>query len=210
VSNRVKAAIRDAKSPERSVTICLEADLVAEYEAAFRELEQVAQQPSKTLAGDPRKAELAKQLEALREQMLQGTAVFRFRALERRAFRRLIAEHPPRKDEASGEVHEKDKNVGVNAETFYDELIRRSSVDVRLPGDEAGTVLDEEDWRILLGDNDVERARRERAGEPVEDGKLTDMQFSELAEAAWMLNRGEIDIPFSLAAWQLNQSSGTE
>lgn len=210
VSNKVKAAISKMKAPERSVTVCLEADLVAEFEHALRELEEAARKPATSLSGDSGKAELAEQIESLRQRMLEHNAEFRMRALERRAFRRLVAAHPPRKDDETGEVHEKDKYVGVNSETFYDELIRACTVDVRLPGDETGTVLDDEDWRILLGDNDVERARREKNGEPVEDGRLTDQQFGELAEVAWMLNRGEVDIPFSQAASQLLSNTGTE
>lgn len=87
---------------------------------------------------------------------------FRLRALPGRRFRALVGEQPTN-------------------DAIYCAIIRACTVDPELTDDE---------WRCLIGDTKGEAARRAAASEPVEDGTLTDGQFSELAEAAWQLNRG--------------------
>lgn len=168
----IKAMIRGAQLPERTVAVCLRADLVAEVEALDRELTEAQQTPRDSLASGGRARDLAERIEALREQMLDHTVELRLRAMPRRVWRAFVAEHPPRKDPESGEVDDRD-TIGVNTETFWDELIRRSVV---TPD------LDDEDWSRLLGEI------------------LTDAQYNTLTDAAWGLNRREVDIPFSLAA----------
>jgi hypothetical protein len=54
--------------------------------------------------------------------------------------------------------------------------------------------LDDEDWEALIGP----------------EGILTDRQFGTLSDAAWFLNRGEVNVPFSHAASLARRSTGTE
>jgi hypothetical protein len=70
--------------------------------------------------------------------------------------------------------------LGACGDTLFPALVRASTVDPQ---------LDDAEWAELL------------------DEKLTDRQFSDLTDAAWFLNRGEVDIPFSRAASQANRST---
>ncbi|MFG3710127.1 hypothetical protein [Micromonospora sp. NPDC047730] len=178
----VKALIRGAKLPETTVSVCLAADLVAQFEQRERELVNARRAAGSSLAGSSKARELAEQIEALRQEMAESTVDFRLRAMPRPEWRAFVAAHPPRKVEG-GKVHEDDAHLGVNAETFFDALVQKSTVSPE---------LDAEDWRLLL------------------DEKLTDRQFDELSNAAWALNRREVDVPFSHAASRILRSSGTE
>ena len=72
--------------------------------------------------------------------------------------------------------------IGVNADTFYEAIIRACVVDPQ---------MSDEQWHALCA-------------------ALTDRQFDELAQAAWDLNRREVDIPFSRAASRTRWASGAE
>lgn len=176
----IKDRIRAARLPEKTVPVCLRGDLVAEFEDLERKLDEALRTPATSLEGDG-SAKLAERMEELRRQMLEETTSFRLRAMPKPRWRAFCADHPPRQDEA-GEVDERDRAIGVNVETFYDALIRESVVD---------PVLDGEDWSALLA-------------------VLTDRQFQDLTEAAWALNRREIDVPFSPAASRMTRASGIE
>lgn len=179
----------DAKRPERTIPICLQADLVAEWEAADRELTRMieARTDSKEDAGS---SVLAERIRALEAQMLKRADEYRLRALPRFQFRELIAAHPPRLDDAGDPVDE-DARMGFNRQTFFPALIRASVVSPE---------LDDEDWEWLLGSDEADG----------EEGILTDRQFSDLQDAAWLLNRGEVQVPFSLAASLTTQPSVSE
>lgn len=175
--------LKGAKLPERTVPICLRGDLVAEWEAAERDLERAQKQPDTSMEGSGVGA-LAERIEALQAEMSEHTDDFRLRALPRHKFRALVVAHPPRVDD-NNEIRREDAVLGVNRETFFPKLIRASVVEPE---------LDDADWEALIG----------------EDGVLTDRQFGNLEDTAWFLNRGEIDIPFSLAASRARRSTGTE
>lgn len=179
-----KELIRAAKLPEKTVPVCLHADLVAEVEQSERELADTQRQPADSLAAGGKARLIAERIESLRQQMLDHTVEFVLRAMPRPRWKAFVAEHPPRKDD-KGDVDERDRYVGINADTFYDALVRRSVVSPE---------LDDEDWTLLLGD----------------DGKLTDRQFDTLADAAWALNRRDVDVPFSLAASRILRTSEPE
>ncbi|WP_329013239.1 hypothetical protein OG271_04040 [Micromonospora rifamycinica] len=170
-----------AKLPERTVPICLRGDLTAEFEALERQLDEALRKPADSLAGDG-SGGIAEQMETLRAEMQQHTYPVRLRAMTRPAWRQFVADHPPRKGD-DGEVDERDRVRGVNVDTFFAALVRTSIVD---------PPLDDAQWERL------------------NDEVLTDYQFGELSSAAWALNRGEVDIPFSPAASRMTRSSGTE
>lgn len=121
---------------------------------------------------------IARQIEEVRQEMEEHSVIFRLRALRRTDWKDFIAEHPPRRNE-DGSLHEHDRNIGVNIETMFPALIRISTVEPE---------LDEEDWTLLL------------------DEALTDNQFDTLWNAAWGLNRRDVDIPFSRAASRILSS----
>jgi len=159
----------EARLPEETVPICLRGDLVAEFERLERELDQAERKASTSLAGNGARA-VAERMERLREQMAEGTVTFVLRAMPGEDWYALCAAHEPRRGEG-GDVDERDR-LGVNVDTFWPDLLKRSVVD---------PVLDDDDWAALLG-------------------KLTAKQRKNLSTAAWNLNQEDVDIPFSFAA----------
>ncbi len=125
-------------------------------------------------------AAIVERIEALEVEMRENTYDFRLRAMPRAAWTTLVNAHPPRRGD-DNEIVDTDR-MGVNAETFYAAIIRACLVDPELTDDE---------WSQL-------------------EQKLTDRQYSDLADAAWALNRREVDIPFSLAASRMRRDSGAE
>jgi hypothetical protein len=113
--------------------------------------------------------------------MVESAITVRVRGLPRLKYATLMAEHPVRRDEA-GEVVLADR-LGWNAATYYPAIVRASWVEPVL----SPTMLDQ-----LL------------------DETITQRQFDELATAAHLVNRGKVDIPFSLAASASLRNSGSE
>ena len=175
-----KAMLAEARLPERTVPVCLRGDLAAEHEAAERELEKAQKAAADSLAGNG-VGELVERIEALEAQMQASTHNFVLRAMPKPAFRALVAAYPPRPAEGD-ETHQADERMGFNVDDFYPALIRAAIVDPE---------LDDDDWQRL---NEV----------------LTDNQFSGLGYAALLLNTGEIDVPFSLAASRAKRISSDE
>lgn len=176
-----KELLADAKRAERTVLICLGADLVAEHEGLERQLELARKRPDTGKEGGG-VGELIDQIDALEERMREHSYTFRLRALPRHEFRALIHAHQPRTDE-NGEREKDDAALGVNRETFFPALIRAVVYD---PTPTAA------EWADLL------------------DDKLTEYQFQDLAWACWRLNDGEVKVPFSLAVSQARRDSASD
>lgn len=162
---------------ERVIPVCMRADLAAEHETLDAELRALLERPNQKL-GDDGRAEKRRRLLELEERMAKATYPFRLRAMPQRRFKEFRDEHPPRKDE-KGDIDPRDGVLFVNTETLWEPLTRACLVDPQ---------LDDQAWERLIE-------------------SLTNRQFEEVAWAAWALNRGEIDVPFSLAASQLTESS---
>jgi len=169
-----------AKLPERTVEICLRGDLVADHQAAERELEKAKKRPGNSLAGNGT-AEIAERIQALEAEMQGSVAEFRLRALPAPKFRAFKAEYPIRLDDKN-EPKREDLVYGFNIETGFEPLTRLCIVDPE---------LDDETWLQLMD-------------------TLTENQFEDLAGAAWYLNRGDVDIPFSSDASELMRASAAE
>lgn len=174
--------IRGGKLPTRTVPVCMHADLTAEHEELERQLEEARTRPRDSLAAGSSAAQLSGQISDLEEQMRDHTVTFKLQALPRPKWKKLVGEHQPRKGDDGG-VDERDKYIGVNSETFFPAMIRACTVEPELADDV---------WQLLF------------------DEKLTDRQFDELSDAAWSLNRRDVDVPFSRAASLTRQTSGSE
>jgi hypothetical protein len=179
---------KDARRIERTVPVCLRGDLVAEWEAADRELKRLQEERTDSKEGAGL-GPLIEKIRGLEAEMREHTDEYVLRAMPRYKFRKLIIDHPPRLD-GNGDPIRADLALGVNRDTFFPELIKASVVSPE---------LDEDDWRWLFGD--------EAAGE---EGVLTDRQFGDLEDAAWFLNRAEVDVPFSHAASLASRNSAGE
>jgi hypothetical protein len=160
---------------ETEFRLCLQPQLVAEHERLVEDLARLADTPDGRLNSGGQRRRLAEQIRQLEESMAGDAIVLKLRSLGMR-YGRLVADHPPRKA-ADGTVDERDR-LGFNVQTFPGALIRASVCE---------PAFDDEDWEILLGD----------------DGKLSDRQYDDLFQAAWSLNRRDVDVPFSLLASQI-------
>lgn len=169
------AIIDTAKPAEDTLPLCLRGDLVAQFQELDRQRQAEAEKPPvDSLAAGGRRREIAEAMEALREEMKASTVVFRVRAMPRKKFRELCDAHQPRLA-VDGTIHRDDRALGVNQATFWDPLIRACLVE---------PVLDEPRLAKLL------------------DEVLSDYQFEQLAGAAFAVNRSDVDIPFSSAAFR--------
>lgn len=175
------ALLSQARLPERTVPICLRGDLKAEHEQLNDQLELLEEKAVDSLAGNGG-AELAERIEALEEQMRANSYPFRLRALPRQDYRAFRAKFPPRTND-DGEITEKrDEFFGFDVDAGAELLLRASIVDPE---------LDDAIWSTLAD-------------------SLTDRQYDDLFMAAYLLNRGDIDVPFSRAASRLNRLTGAD
>jgi hypothetical protein len=174
--------IRGGSLPTKSVPVCMQADLQAEHEDLERQLQDALTKPRDSLAAGGNAAELSARIEQLEERMREHTVTFKLQARRRPDWKELVGAHPPRQAD-DGTVDVRDMNIGVNAETFFSAMIRACCVEPQLP---------DEVWSLLF------------------EEKLTDRQFDELSNAAWALNRRDVDVPFSRAASRIRDHSESE
>lgn len=166
----VKQLIKRARLPEDTVSLCLRADLVAEYERVQAEHAKAQQAAGQSLAGSGGTVvALDERLAALREEMSGSMLTLTLRGLPSHRYQALADKHPPRVTDEK--IDRRDAVFGFNVDTFFPILARACTV---------APELDDEDWESLLGD----------------DGKLTDAQVGKLCDAAWKLNRKDVDLPF--------------
>lgn len=175
------ALLAGAKLPERTVPICMRGDLAAEHEQLNDELELLEKKAVDSLAGNGG-AELAARIEALEVEMRDSTYVFRLRGMPGPQFRAFEAKHPIRVDDDGKPKDMRDVRFGFNVDTGADPLVRASIIDPE---------IDEDQWAQLTE-------------------MLTNSQFESLFLAAWLLNKGDIDVPFSRAASRLNRLTGDD
>lgn len=130
--------LESAKLPEKEVSICLRGDLFVELDAAAQALADAErlERADGSLAAGTGKLEAARRVAAIRERMLADSATFRMRAVSRRRWTALHAEHPPREGDAS------DSATGFNRETFFDALTRESIIDPQMTADEWDKLAD--------------------------------------------------------------------
>ena len=159
--------IRGAKLRRDEFRVCVDPDLVDEYERLLGE-QAAAREAARTSLAGGAVLDLQEQIDGLREEMEAATVTLVLQALPRREYRSLVDKHPPGKD-ADGKVIPRDERAGVAYFEFYDELARRSIVSPQ---------LDAETLDILL------------------DDKLTDGQWQELTSLCNRLNLTSVDVPF--------------
>lgn len=172
--------LADAKIAERSVPICLRGDLAADHAEAERQLAEAQKRGADSLAGDGTGLIIA-WIRQLETEMAEHTYPFRLRALPKAVFKKMVEDHPPRRGE-DGAVIDADRYMMCNSEEMLPALVRACVYDPE---------LSEADWAEL-------------------EEKLTHRQLGDLDDAAWFVNRGEVDVPFSRAASLLSRNSADE
>jgi hypothetical protein len=179
----VLAIIDGAQRPRRSMALCLRGDLVAEYEDLDRQREEAEKADiGDSLASGGSAAAIVVRMDALREEMKASTIIVALEAMTRREFLKLCSMHPVRRDE-DGTPNRDDVNLGVNTESVWGPLIRACW---------SSPVIDKARMTKLL------------------DEKLSDSQYTGLANLAWLVNRGDVDIPFSYPASMTRRRNSPE
>jgi hypothetical protein len=124
--------IAGARLPERTITICLRGDLQAEFEDLERQLSAAEAAGDDTLAGNEQARHLAELIEAVRTQMREHEATFRFRGLPAKEYMDLLAQHPP-----TDEQREKGQ-TDANWDTWPTALIAACAADPAMTVEQAG------------------------------------------------------------------------
>jgi hypothetical protein len=194
-----KTMLGAAKLPERTVDICLRGDLAAEHKAAEQALVDAQRTTSDSKEGNGVGALIA-EVERIQNEMRAATYPFVIRALPRVRFRALMKAHPPR--EVDGEMDKDDAQVGFNRETFFEALVKVTTVDPEMGVDVEAYFAEllKGNTKAVLADGDW----------PELFDKIVDSQYGDLTDAAWFVNRDEVSVPFSLAASLAKKPSAAE
>ena len=163
--------IAGARQPERTVLVCLRADLNAQIEDLERALRDAKEAARGSLADDGGVSRIQGQIADLHREAKEHTLVLRMRALNRYRVQQLVVDNPPR------EGVETDRRQGFNTDALQYHLIRECTYD---------PVLTDDQWARLIGTPDE-----------FGNGVLSPRQFGELDEAVTALNFARVDIPFS-------------
>ncbi len=130
--------IQARKKPNtRSVPILLEPDLLVDFARLTRQHKIAEAFDEKSNKRDTA-PEIQGRLDELQVEIEAETVTFVFRALRRKDYRKLIADHPPSDDDA-------EEGFDFNPETLGPELISRSAIDPEMTLAEVENLWDEWD-----------------------------------------------------------------
>lgn len=160
--------IREAKFRTAKFSMCLDEDLIEQYDALRAQRDAAMAERADSLAG-PRAPEFDEPLGQLREQIDEATLTLTFTALARPRFRELCDKFPPSRDE-NGVINVTEDIIGVHFDDFMAAIIPMSIVDPELASEDIRTLVEE---------------------------RMTDRQYQEMTDVIWDLNRGKVNIPFS-------------
>lgn len=160
-TERARELIARHKRAERSVGVCMSADLREEMSQLARQLSKVEEErrASGSLASGSKSRELAERLAELSSEMEESTVWFRLRAMTKREWRALKVANPPR-----AEV-ESDVLYGGNEDALFEAAIPKSCVEPELSAEEWKELLDDlsaaewgalRDAVVMLNDTDVD------------------------------------------------------
>jgi len=170
------------KRPETRVQFCLDGDLKADHEAAEAEFNATRSRAlGDARLNDPAK-ELAKKVQELEEAMKASSVTFLVRGMKRGDWNELVAEHGPRDDNTL------DKTYGFNVEALMKAAIPKCIAGVENSAGEPLPFDPATEWDALADD-------------------MTDSQYEEFILAALRVNKGRNEVPFSLSAFRMIQSS---
>lgn len=119
--------------PRKTVELCLNAGLQAEWEALRADLDAVRNNVS-TVNDPPEVSSLMKSIADLERRLRESTHEFVFESLPRRRWADLVAKHAPRKD------NQTDKMLGYDVDAVTFAAARESLVSPE---------LDDDDWSTL-------------------------------------------------------------
>lgn len=163
--------------PTATVELVTNFDLLADYQAADAELDRLQRgaQPDR-LNQSPALREAAQRVQEIEQAMQDSILLVKLRALKRTRWNELTAKHPARED------HDGDKQWDLNVDTFFDEAIPESIVELKWK--KSGEKVDFDvavDWPALAED-------------------ITDSQFADFITGVLRINQGSTAVPFSRVA----------
>jgi hypothetical protein len=176
-----------AQRNRRTVPVCMRGDLAERFERLERELadaerRELTSSEANSLEHEPESLRIAREIEAVRTEMQEDTYTWVLQALPGKSYRALKAAHPPREKD-DGEIVDEDRILDANYDTFLEPLLRASVVD---------PVFDDDaDFEETVGD-------------------LSEGFYTALLNAAYGVNKGGPEIPFSHAASRRLGSTGNE
>jgi hypothetical protein len=127
--------VAEARPAERTVELCLRGDLVATLED-LRRRQEAAKAASRTSLDDDPGAGLAEQVADVQARMAEAVVVVALRAVPRRRWLALLADHPPR------DGADTDTRLGFDPTTFYDALVAESWAEPQITDDDRARLLD--------------------------------------------------------------------
>lgn len=165
----INEILSSAQRPEADVELSLRGDLQSQWEELDVRL-RTAQAVSATLAPSPEAIELAREIQALEGELADSRLVVKLRAVTRKEWLALLSRHAPRPNVQADQI------LGINADTFFDDLLSVSIVTPELSEEQLETLLE----------------------------AVTSNQYDKLTDTAWSLNRKDKDAAvFSRAASQV-------
>lgn len=188
--------IANASPARKSVTLCLEGALQAEWDALSNSLNEAAIEDQFRSLGDiPKTTAVVEGMEALRERMAASEVAFEFERMPWQDRVDLQSKHPPR------DKHLLDLARGYNTNTFMPELVKRSCVSLTGADGDAVTEIPDGTWETLLGTSEAD-------GQPAVAGTLNFKQVDKLVTAANAVNDGLSSVPISARSLLENRASG--
>ena len=163
MSKTAKDIIAAARLPERTVTICVRGDLVADIEALEAELKTVLEErvTNGRLAsgGKKRSEELAAEISGKQAEMVEHTLSVRVRALRPSVWRELVAKYPAKEDGMAFDVLPF-MGEAIPASTVAPELDADdwAALNEALPNAEMGKLIDAV-WELNIKGVDVPKSR---------------------------------------------------
>ena len=123
------------KAPTRSVSICIDPDLVARRDQLKARLERQRLVDERTNARDLAPA-IQRELEEVDEAIREATVTFTFRALPRAEWRRLVEAHPPSEEDA-------EDGLDFDPDSIVAPLLAAAAVDPEMDLSDAEAIMDE-------------------------------------------------------------------
>lgn len=120
---------QDATPHFAEARVCFDRALVARYEQAARKLEEATRGTEVAMLEGPDQA-IAREVDDLEAELEEKTRTLRFESIGARAWKELMADHPPSDDD-------RDKQAGYNIETFVPAALSKSCVDPELTVEDA-------------------------------------------------------------------------
>jgi len=181
--------LRAATPLRKSVPICLDGALQAEWDQVLERLDEAGKNDAnRGSLAMPETTKLVDQLDEIRAKMAASEVTFTFERIPWGRRLALQAEHPPRDGNPADLIR------GRNIETYFPALVRASCVSAKdADGDEA--VVPDDLWDTLLG---VEGTA----------GILNFKQVNSLFDAANYVNEGESTVPPSARSLLESQDFG--